>query len=39
MTALATLLFTASALAIAHVLVVTIAPALPRIVALLRGDG
>lgn len=39
MTALATALFTASALAVAHVIVATVAPALPRIVALLRGDG
>lgn len=38
MTALATLLFTASALAVAHVLVVTIAPALPRMIDLLRKD-
>jgi len=38
-TALATLLFTASALAVAHVIAATVVPALPRIVALLRGEG
>lgn len=38
MTTLATLLLTASVLAVAHVLVATVAPALPRMIDLLRKD-
>lgn len=39
MTLLATLTFTASGLAVAHVFARTLGPALPRIAGILRGDA